>query len=159
MKIKQVEKSNTVLIKVYDTDEDCMTTRFAIVKFYDELLETINFLRKKRLEIKEIDKYIFELTSFNNSCYYISECEYWGEKYSSDELIADIENTKIEAEGAVFIEDFENIEDIEGLELLSTDVELMKIKDYGVAFNCTIKHTTVNCSTATITYEMLNLYI
>ena len=154
--IRRTDKSNTILVKVHDSDDVCCTTDYAIIVFDDTLINKINLLKKHFDELKEVNKILYQIQSFDYSCYYISNCDYDGVERSSDEIMEQLEETDIWTDGWCFIEPIENIEEVEGLEILSMDGETIKVREHSIAFDASIRHTTTSCWTTEILFSDLN---
>lgn len=147
---KSEKKTETLLVKVISTDEDCTTSRFAIISLTPKLKETVLSLKKERDGIeKRLGKFsIYQLTQFNGSCDYVDEQECFDEEKNSEKIINELEEvlggqsyTKIKPTRKKII-------------FVRSDVDVLHVSQFGFKFSCYIKHTNTKLDTDTIEFDV-----
>lgn len=146
MNLKLKENSSTVLLKVYDNDDDFTRCNYAVVKITKELLETISKLRKGR---DELDCY--EVKSFEYSCNFLAQDEFEDEQIS-EELVEILEDFTKDNAGAWQIEDV----DMSDVETQRTDADTIHISDFGIKWVAYGKYSGVEFSTEKISWEQID---
>jgi hypothetical protein len=149
MNLKLKENSSTVLLKVYDNDEDFTRCNYAVVKITKKLLETISKLRKGREELE-----CYEVTKFEYSCKFLAQDEFEDEQIS-EELVEELEEFTEDNAGAWQIEDV----DMSNVETLRTDADTVHISGFGVKFVAYGKHSDVRFDTDKISWEQIDKMI
>ena len=149
MNLKLKENSLTVLLKVYDNDEDFTRCDYAIVKITKDLLETISKLRKGRDEMK-----CYEVTAFDCSCHFLAQDEFEDEQIT-DELVDALEDFTKDSAGVWQVEDV----DMDAVEVLRTDADTVHISDFGIKFSSYGKYSGVKFDTEKISWERIDKMI
>jgi len=154
MKITPKEGSGTFLVRVSDNDDCHSTAQYSVVKFTPELLEQIKLFKKIIEGIKEQGKSIHQMTSFEYSAKYFSECSYDGiENIDDDVADALYESMKHNTQGSVEI----NPIDTKEIPMLRTEGDQLIVDDCGVMFDAYVKHTDTRMWTEKISFEQLGL--
>ena len=145
MNLKLKENSSTVLLKVYDNDDDFTRCDYAVVKITKELLEAISKLRKGREELG-----CYEVKNFEYSCNFLAQDEFEDEQIS-DELVEILEDFTKDNAGAWQIESV----DLSDVETLRTDADTIHISDFGIKWVAYGKYSGVEFSTEKISWEQI----
>lgn len=147
--IKAKEGSSTFLLKVYDTDDDCVRCNYAIVTITKNLMDVISKLRKGRDNMG-----CYEVTDFNYSCRFLNQDE-WAfqndEKNIPEELVDELDEFTQDNKGVW------QIEPVGELPEIITDADTIHVSQFGVKFTAYMKHTEgVRFSTEKISFEKLD---
>lgn len=149
MNLKLKENSSTVLLKVYDSDEDFTRCNYAVVKITKELLEIISKLRKGRDELG-----CYEVTKFDYSCKFLAQDEFEDEQIS-EELVEALEDFTKDNAGTWQIEDV----DMDEVETLRTDADTVHVCEFGVKWNAYGKYSGIEFNTEKISWEQIDKMI
>jgi hypothetical protein len=149
MELKIKENSSTVLLKVYDNDDDFTRCNYAVVKFTKTLLEEISKLRKGREAMGN-----YEVNNFNYSCNFLAQDEFEDEEIS-EELVEELEDFTKGNEGVWQIEDV----DLSDVPTLRTDADTIHVSEFGVKWVAYGKYSGVELSTEKISWEVIDQMI
>ncbi len=150
MNLKLKENSSTVLLKVYDDDNDFVRCNYAIVKITKEFLETITKLRKGRDAMG-----CHEVSDFNYSCVFLNQDELDEGEQVSEEMLEELEDFTKNNKGSWQIEPV----DMKSLPKLRTDGDQVHVSDFGIKFSSCGKHSGVNFDTEKISWEEIDKMI
>ena len=146
MKI-QLKNTNTLLVKVHNSDTENMVCDFAIVTITKDLLDTISKLRKAR---ENVDFY--EITKFDSSINFLNQDDFaWedGEETISEELTEELEAISNDGAGVWRVE----IE--KDQPMLRTEADLICVGTHGIRFTAIKKYSDIRLVTDRISFEML----
>jgi len=147
-KVKAQEGSTTFLLKVYDNDDYCVRCNYAIVTITKDLLETISKLRKGREAMGN-----YEVTDFNYSCSFLNQDE-WAcendEKNIPEELVDELDEFTEDNAGVWQIEPLGDVEKIR------TEVDTIRVSEFGVKFSSYMKNTDIEFNTEKISFDLID---
>lgn len=146
MNLKIKENSSTVLLKVYDNDNEFTRCDYAIVKITSKLLETISKLRKGREALC-----CYEVTDFQYSCNFLAQDEFEDEQIS-DELVEQLEEFTKDNAGVWQIEDV----DLSDVETLRTVADTIHVSDFGIKWVAYGKYSEAELCTEKISWEQID---
>lgn len=153
---KKNSKAVELLIKVHSTNEDCMTSRFAILSLTPTVIKCILSLKKELEGVQERlgKENIYQLTQFNYNCNFVSEEErtFSDEKENSEKFIEKLEEVLGEQS---YVTICLTKKERENTVLIRQDVSILHVSDFGFKFSCYIKHTSTKLDTETISFETL----
>ena len=148
--IKKVEKSNTLLVKVYSTETESCTSSFALINLGDtNVLNTAIEMRevlKKGKEKNSNDSY-YQLTAFNSSCLFIGERD---DDTTTEEIKEELEEI-FEEETYCYVEI--DVESLEQIEAINSDIDLILVDEVTFLFSAYIKHTSIKLTTSSISFS------
>ena len=143
--------TNTILVKVSTDDEHTSFCRFAVVKFYKDLVSQLKVGRDMSRVIKMKIQDLYQITIWGGYPTYIPD---------SDEGTCGIE--ELEEEGKIDYygggEEWWFIKDLDENELPNerVDTQLIKITPDDFHFDGYVKHTNVRIYTVSIGFEILD---
>jgi hypothetical protein len=162
MKVERQVNSKTMLVKVYSSLEEIMTSDYAIIPITEKLINHVKFLRDKVMAIKKEAKEQGFTDVINIRSWYIGEVNFLSqeegeEKICSDEIIEAIEKTGIQDTECEFInDDFIEVNNDE-LAFVRDDGVYISVDDYAFRFSTTIKHTDTELRTSRIEFEKIGV--
>ncbi len=152
--IKKVEKSNTLLVKVYSSETESCTSSYALINLADSnVLKTANVLHDivKKAREENPEEYIYQLSAFNGNCLYIGERT---DDITTEEVKEEIEEIMSDVESYCFIEiDMKSLEQIEPI---NSDVDLIIVDETTFLFSAYIKNSSIKLTTASIPFSLLD---
>ena len=163
--IKENDLANKLLVKVYSTENEAMTSRFGIITLTDTLKETILSLSKELLDVKHRmtgKASVYTITAFNSACEYIDERD----DFSGDlnqkmegQTLDDLQKVLFHnSDNGIVNKDYARIEIPENviIDFLRDDVGMLHISQFGFKFSCYIKHTDIRLDTETISFDIFD---
>ena len=146
MDFKLKKNSSTVLLKVYDDDQDFVRCEYAVVKITKDLLDIISKLRKGRNELG-----CYQVNAFQYSCHFFAQDEFDDEQIS-DDILESAYNIAQDNAGVWQVEAV----DMDAIETLRTDADRVIVDDYGVKWEAYGKCSGVRFDTEKISWERID---
>lgn len=158
-KLKVVDKSKTILVKVHSSNEDVMTCSFGILPLSKVLIAKIKKLRG--IFVKENAKYeniISKLSSYDLSLDWLTEEENSEDVILSDEMQEELGKAGVDDDVYAFINDkFYKDNSGKNLPLINADIPYLEVTNMGFKFSTYIKHTLTKLDTGIIPFSAIGI--